>query len=212
MIHSVISPCISEILTAREKLSDVMEIHFSDGVKRNIQLIFALAFSAVCMRFQRAKERAERRRKHDTDIDLKNSNERNVWRMQAWNLNAVCMYQMQQCKSGKVESKSCSTEPVVSNGRLQAYKQFHECCSSVVHDNAEWDELQPSGSPRQPAAQLKKANKHKMKHPPSISPPPASRLCMLSFTKQNTQWRKHTPEEEHLLFILKYNIIHEGSP
>lgn len=41
----------------------------------------------------------------------------------------------------KLESKSCSTEPGVSNGRLQAYKQFHECCSSVVHDNAEWDEL-----------------------------------------------------------------------
>ncbi len=34
----------------------------------------------------------------------------------------------------KLESKSCSTELVVS-------KQFHECCSSVVHDNAEWDEL-----------------------------------------------------------------------
>lgn len=36
MIHSAISLCISEILSAGEKLSDVMEIHFSNSVKRNI--------------------------------------------------------------------------------------------------------------------------------------------------------------------------------
>lgn len=56
VIHVVISPRISGLLTAREKLSDIMEIHFSDGIKRSRLLIFVPSSPSWEMRFQCMRE------------------------------------------------------------------------------------------------------------------------------------------------------------